>query len=78
MNRRAQQDISRRLKVLEYAQAIGNVSETCRHFGICRETFYTWRRNYQSHGEKGLIDSRPCPENHKLRLCKNIEEKIIH
>jgi hypothetical protein len=37
MNRKAQQDIARKLKVLNYAKEIGNVSKTCRYFGICRE-----------------------------------------
>lgn len=78
MNRRAQQDIARKLKVLNYAQELGNISKTCRYFGICRETFYKWKRAYEAYGEPGLIDSRPCPENHKLRLSKDIEEKIIH
>jgi transposase InsO family protein len=78
MTKRAQQDIARKLKVLNHARAIGNVSKTCRYFGICRETFYSWKRSYEAHGDKGLIDSRPCPENHKLRLPKEIEEKIVH
>ncbi|VAW55344.1 Transposase [hydrothermal vent metagenome] len=78
MNKKAQHDIIRKLKVLNYAETIGNVSKTCRYFGICRETFYTWRRAYQAQGEEALIDSRPCPENHKLRILKAIEEKIVH
>ena len=28
--------------------------------------------------KRTLIDSRPCPENHKLRVSKEIEEKSIH
>ena len=78
MNRRAEHDISRKLKVLNDAKEIGNIAKTCRYFGICRETFYTWKRAYESLGEKGLIDSRPCPENHKLRVPKAIEEKVVY
>ena len=78
MNRRAEHDISRILKVLNHAKEIRNISKTCRYFGICRETFYSWRRAYEAQGEKGLIDSRPCPENHILRIAKSIEEKIIY
>lgn len=40
MNRRAQHDIARKLKVLNYAKEIGNIAKTCRYFGICRESFY--------------------------------------
>jgi len=78
MNRKAQQDISRKLKVLNYAEKTGNISKTCRHFGLCRETFYTWRRAYLAQGENGLINNKPCPENHKLRIPKDIEEKIVY
>lgn len=78
MNRKEQQDIARKLKVLNYAKEIGNISKTCRYFGICRETFYKWKRAYEAHGEAALIDSKPCPENHKLRIPRAIEEKIVH
>ncbi len=67
-----------KLKVLNYAKETGNISKTCRYFGICRETFYKWKRAYEAHGNEGLIGSKPCPENHKLRIPGAIEEKIIH
>ena len=78
MNRKEQQDIARKLKVLNYAKEIGNISKTCRYFGICRETFYKWKRAYEAHGEAALVDSKPCPENHKLRIPRAIEEKVVH
>jgi len=78
MTRKAQHDIAKKLKVLNYANETGNISKTCRYFGICRQTFYTWKKSFEVNGEKGLIDSRPCPENHKLRVPKEIEEKILY
>jgi DNA topoisomerase IB len=78
MNQEAQRDISRKLKVLNHAREIGNTAKTCRNFGICRQTFHTWKKNYPTKGEKGLIDNRPYPENHKLRTPKEIEDKIIY
>ncbi len=48
MNQKAKHDISRKLKVLRHADENGNISKTCRYFGICRETFYTWRRAYKA------------------------------
>lgn len=78
MTKKAQQDIARKLKVLKYASEIKNISKTCRYFGICRQTFYTWQATFKAQGEEGLIDSRPCPENHKLRVPKEIEEKIVY
>jgi len=77
-DRKSQADISRKLKVLNHAKKIGNIAKTCRYFGICRQTFYMWKKAYEEHGEKGLINNKPCPENHKLRIPKEIEEKIIH
>ena len=74
----AQGDIKRKLRVLNYALEIGNVAKTCRYFGISRETFYQWKRAYARDGEKGLINSKPCPENPKLRTPPEIEEKIIY
>jgi len=68
MNQRAKHDRSKKLKVLNHAKNIRNISKACRYFGICRETLYTWRRAYDTQGKKGLIDSRPCPENHVLRI----------
>jgi transposase len=50
----------------------------CRHFGISRETYYQWKRAYAAHGEKGLINSKPCPKNPKLRTPLPIEEKILY
>ena len=75
---KAQRDIKRKLRVLNYAQEIGNVSKACRYFGISRETFYQWKRAYAEHGEKALINSKPCPENPKLRTPPEIEEKILY
>jgi transposase InsO family protein len=75
---KAQRDIKRKLGVLNYAKEVGNVSKACRYYGISREAFYTWKRAYERHGEKALINSKPCPENPKLRTPPEIEEKILH
>lgn len=78
MDTKSQRDITRKLKVLNYAIHHQNVAKTCRHFSIARETFYRWKRAYLAKGELGLIDSRPCPENPKLKVPKAFEEKNIH
>lgn len=33
-----------------------NVSQTCRHFGVSRPTFYRWQHRYQQGGLRGLAD----------------------
>ena len=36
-----------RLRWFDYYRHRGNVSLTCRHFGIARKTFYHWQKRYQ-------------------------------
>lgn len=74
----AQRDIKRKLKVLEYAQKLGNISKACRYFGISRQSFYAWKKALVEKGEEGLINSKPCPENPKLRTPPEIEEKVLY
>jgi transposase-like protein len=74
----AQRDISRKLRIFNYAKQIGNVSAACRHFGISREIYYRWKRAYEKDGEQALVNSKPCPENPKLRTNPEVEEKILH
>lgn len=78
MTQKALSDIRRKLKVLNYAKEIGNVSKACRYYGISRETYYQWKRAYKEKGQEGLINSKPCPENPKLRTPLPLEEMIIH
>jgi transposase InsO family protein len=73
-----QRDISRKLRILNHANESGNISATCRYFGISREIFYRWKRALAEKGEPGLINSKPCPQNPKLRTAKEVEEKILH
>ncbi len=42
MSIKEQSDIRRKLKVLNHAKETGNISKTCRHFGISREAI-KWR-----------------------------------
>jgi transposase len=78
MTVQAKKDIARKLRVLNHGMQNGNISKTCRYFGISRETFYKWKRTYERMGEQGLIDSKPCPENPKIRVPKHIEDKILY
>ena len=78
MDRKTHHDITRNLRKLNYAKRTGNIAKACRYFGMCRETFYTWKRAFKAHGEESLINNKPSPENHKLRIPKVIEEKIIY
>jgi len=78
MNAQAKRDIARKKRILAHAAAIGNVSKTCRYFGISREIFYRWKRAYEAEGESALINSKPCPQNPTQRVPKPIEEKVLY
>ncbi len=40
MTTQQQRDISRKLRIFNHAKQTGNISKTCRYFGISREIFY--------------------------------------
>ncbi len=75
---KAQADINRKLRILKHGVESRNIAKTCRYFGISREIFYQWKRTYAEKGESGLINSKPCPENPKLRVPAPIAEKILY
>jgi transposase-like protein len=46
-----------RLRMLQHAQSVsGNVSRTCRFFGVSRALFYIWKKRYEKNGLAGLRD----------------------
>ena len=73
-----QRESRRKLRVLEQAEKIGDVSKTCRYFGIGRASFYRWRKAYQERGEASLINAKPIPKWHANRTAPEIEEKVLH
>jgi transposase InsO family protein len=78
MNRQQERDVNRKLKCLRYAEVCENVAHACRKFGISRETFYVWKREFLAKGPSGLINKKPCHTNLKRRVRAHIEEKILH
>lgn len=75
---KAERDIRRKLRVLEHAKESGNVSLTCRYFGISRESFYEWKRAFAAKGEEGLVNRRPCAKKPARKTPPEIEEKILY
>ena len=59
-----QREIRCKLRILEHAEQIGDVSKTCRYFGVGRASFYRWRHAYEERGEAGLANTRSAPHNH--------------
>jgi transposase InsO family protein len=71
-------EVRRKLKVLEYANQIGDVSKTCRYFGIGRASFYRWKKAFDQAGEAGLVPKRSGPHNHPNKTPKEVEEKVLY
>ncbi len=78
MDRKPLSDIARKKRVFAYAEEVGNIAKACRYFGISRETFYDWKKRQALQGDAGLVNSKPCPQNPKLRVPQHIEEKILY
>ena len=74
----AQRDINRKLRILQHAKSSGNVSKTCRYFGISRTAYYEWKNAFREKGESGLVNQKPCPQNPKLRTPPEVVEKILY
>jgi transposase len=71
-------DIQRKLRALRHAEQIGDISKTCRYFGIGRASFYRWRAAFQRQGEAGLVNRKPAPKNPANRTAPEIVEKVLH
>lgn len=60
------------------AGASGDVSGTCRYFGIGRASFYRWRDACRARGEAGLANRRSVPHNHPDKTPSAVAEKVLH
>jgi transposase-like protein len=61
-DRELQRRAAHRLAVIRHAREVtGNVSKTCRYYGITRQAYYKWLRRYEAGGVAALRDgsSRP-------------------
>lgn len=77
--REQQRKIRHRLAVLRHAEEVtGNVSATCRCFGISRPTFYKWLHRYEELGEEGLRDGSSRPHHSPLATSTDVVGKIIY
>jgi len=56
-------EIQRKLRILEHAEKIGDVSMTCRYFGIGRASFYRWRKAFSDECDTGLAAARSVPHS---------------
>ncbi|MFD8705334.1 helix-turn-helix domain-containing protein [Kitasatospora sp. NPDC059648] len=74
-DRRAQ----RRLAVLRHAEEVtGNVSLTCRYYGISRNRFYRWQRRYQEEGIEGPRDRSSTPHHSPNATDADVVNEIVY
>ena len=70
--------VKARLRMLQHAQRIsGNVSQTCRFFGVSRALFYIWKERYEKHGVAGLRDLPRRPHKIRFRIPPEIVSLIL-
>lgn len=71
--------VNHRMAVLEHAREVtGNVAQTCRYYGISRQTFYKWRNRYEEQGLEGLRDRSSRPHTHPNATSAEVVGKIMY
>jgi transposase InsO family protein/transposase-like protein len=70
---------TRRLAIIRHAREVsGNVSQTCRYYGIARQSYYLWLRRYVEKGVPGLEDRSRRPHRSPQATSTEIVGEIVH
>jgi transposase InsO family protein len=70
---------ARRLAIIRHAQEVtGNVSLTCRYYGITRQAYYIWLRRYEEGGLEGLRDRSRRPKVSPNATTAEVVGKIVY
>ena len=68
-----------RLAIIRHAQELtGNVSKTCRYYGISRQVYYKWLRRYEDGGLDALRDRSSRPHLSPKATRVEVVGKIIY
>ena len=70
-------DINIRYLFIMHGIRTGNISETCRLFGISRPTYYKWYERYKKYGVEGLKDKTRAKPQMPNKVSEEIEEFIL-
>lgn len=61
--------VNHRLAVIRHAEEVtGNVAQTCRYFGIARQTFYRWLCRHEERGWRVCVTGRHAGATNGPRL----------
>jgi transposase InsO family protein len=75
----ADRQVRHRLAILRHAEEVtGNVSMTCRYYGITRQSFYVWKRRFDELGEEGLRDRSCRPKVSPRATHVDVVGKILY
>jgi len=66
-----------RIRILELAQELGNVSEACRQGRLTRTQFYVYKRRYELHGFEGLKNRAPVHKTHPQTISPELVKYIL-
>src|SRR6266700_676436 len=78
-DRERDRNAARRLAILRHAREVtGNVSRTCRYYGITRQAYYTWLRRYEELGLEGLRDRSRRPHVSPNATSTEVVGKIVY
>jgi hypothetical protein len=70
--------VKARLRMLQHAQWVsGNVSQTCRFFGVSRALFYIWKKHFERNGLGGLRDQPRRPHHIRYSIPPEIVSLIL-